>query len=124
MLCSSGFEVKDKWGCRSLEPNKCVVSSLLLVRLKTNPPPGETPPDSPSLDPITSQSSTTTGGGGGNGRSRSRSRIAQLASSASRAALRSLSSKRNKPDNSTQTKLLLFWRKPARKCWWSHDWLL
>lgn len=124
MLCSSGFEVKDKWGCRSLEPNKCVVSSLLLVRLKTNPPPGETPPDSPSLDPVTSQSSTTTGGGGGgNGRSRSRSRIAQLASSASRAALRSLSSKRNKPDNSTQTKLLLFWRKPARKCWWSHDWV-
>ena len=40
----------------------------------------------------------------------------------SRAALRSLSS-RNKPDNSTQTKLLLFWRKPARKCWWSHDWV-
>ncbi|CAX40629.1 growth/cell cycle/stress response regulation protein, putative [Candida dubliniensis CD36] len=120
MLCSSGFEVKDKWGCRSLEPNKCVVSSLSLVRLKTNPPPGETPPDSPSLDPVTSQSSTT---GGGNGRSRSRSRIAQLASSASRAASRSLSSKRNKPDNSTQTKLLLFWRKPARKCWWSHDWV-
>ena len=89
--------MKDKWGCRSLEPNKCVVSSLLLVRLKTNPPPGETPPDSPSLDPVTSQSSTTTGGGGGNGRSRSRSRIAQLASSASRAALRSLSSKEINP---------------------------
>ena len=22
-------------------------------------------------------------------------------------------------DTSNQTKLLLFWRKPARKCWWS-----
>lgn len=118
MLCSSGFEVKDKWGCRSLEPNKCVISSLLLVRLKTNPPPPpETPPDSPSLAPVASNAST-------NGRSRSRSRIAQLASNATRAALRSLSSKRNgnKSDN-TQTKLLLFWRKPARKCWWSHGWV-
>ncbi|RCK65507.1 Growth regulation protein [Candida viswanathii] len=118
MLCSSGFEVKDKWGCRSLEPNKCVISSLLLVRLKTTPPaPPETPPDSPSLQPVASNAS-------GNGRSRSRSRIAQLASNATRAALRSLSNKRNgnKGDN-TQTKLLLFWRKPARKCWWSHGWV-
>lgn len=117
MLCSSGFEVKDKWGCRSLEPNKCVISSLLLVRLKANPPtPAETPPDSPSLTPVASNVST-------NARSRSRSRIAQLASNATRAALRSLSNKRNgNKTDSTQTKLLLFWRKPARKCWWSHGW--
>ncbi|EMG47298.1 hypothetical protein G210_2398 [Candida maltosa Xu316] len=120
MLCSSGFEIRDKWGCRSLEPNKCVISSLSLVRLKTHqdpPPDTETPPDSPSLTPVGTNTSQ-------NGRSRSRSRIAQLASSATRAASRSLSSKRNgnKVDN-TQTKLLLFWRKPARKCWWSHGWV-
>ncbi|EDK47401.1 conserved hypothetical protein [Lodderomyces elongisporus NRRL YB-4239] len=128
MLCSSGFEVKDKWGSRSLELGKCVISSLSLVRLKTakqrreealslTPTPTGTPPDSPSLTPVASQASN------GNGsRSRSRSRIAQLANSASRAASRSLSKGRSKVDPN-QTKLLLFWRKPARKCWWSHGWI-
>ncbi|KAI5960779.1 uncharacterized protein KGF55_004349 [Candida pseudojiufengensis] len=123
MLCSSGFEVKDKWGSRSLEPGKCVISSLSLVRLRTNSQqdktPTPTPPESPTLTPVTSTTSNN-----GNSRSRSRSRIAQLASSASRAASRSLSSKRNSNKvDQNQTKLLLFWRKPARKCWWSHGWI-
>ncbi|KAI5970789.1 hypothetical protein CANMA_000208 [Candida margitis] len=119
MLCSSGFDTQDKWGSRSLEPGKCVISSLSLVRLKTekDQTPSETPPDSPSLTPVASHASANE-----RSRSRPRSRIAQLASSASRAASRSLSSKRNKVDPN-QTKLLLFWRKPARKCWWSHGWI-
>ncbi|KAG5417952.1 hypothetical protein I9W82_004280 [Candida metapsilosis] len=144
MLCSSGFDTKDKWGSRSLEPGKCVISSLSLVRLKTEKEkererelqsqsqsqsqqqtPSETPPESPSLTPVASNASTSAANE--RSRSRPRSRIAQLASSASRAASRSLSSKRyssnhNKPDPN-QTKLLLFWRKPARKCWWSHGWI-
>lgn len=106
MLCSSGFEKNELWGNRTLEPFKCVVQSLLLVRLLTTPP---TPPDSPSLNPVVSNTS----------RSRSRSRIASLASSASRAALRSLS--RARKQEAKQSKLLLFWRKPARKCWWSEQ---
>ncbi|CAI5760293.1 unnamed protein product [Candida verbasci] len=118
MLCSSGFEVNDSWGSRSLEPGKCVISSLQLVRLKTNK--NETPPESPNLTPVTSNASTSKVSE--KDRSRSRSRIAQLANSA-RAASRSLSSKRRSQIDSNQTKLLLFWRKPARKCWWSHDYI-
>jgi hypothetical protein len=34
MLCSSGFSIDETWGFRALEPNKTVVSSLALVRLK------------------------------------------------------------------------------------------
>jgi len=142
MLCSSGFDTKDKWGSRSLEPGKCVISSLSLVRLKTErekekerqrekelnqQTPSDTPPDSPSLTPTTSHASGTTANANGErSRSRPRSRIAQLASSASRAASRSLSLKRNSSSakaDPNQTKLLLFWRKPARKCWWSHGWI-
>lgn len=106
MLCTSGFDRGQKWGNRSREPERCVVQSLLLVRLITEPP---TPPESPGLDPVTSNASA---------RSRSRSRIATLASSATRAASRSLSRAR-KANDASYTKLLLFWRKPARKCWWS-----
>ncbi|CAK9442056.1 uncharacterized protein LODBEIA_P58330 [Lodderomyces beijingensis] len=133
MLCGSGFEVRDKWGSRSLEPGKCVISSLSLVRLRTpgsasqkSDTPAPTPPDSPALTPVASTASAS-GGNGGSGsggatkeRSRSRSRIAQLANSATRAASRSLSSSKKPKVDPNQTKLLLFWRKPARKCWWSH----
>lgn len=109
MLCTSGFESGGSWGSRSAEPNKCVILSLLLVRLRSEEP---TPPNSPSLDPIPSETSPAS--------RKSRSRIANLASSASRAASRSIS-KTRKNSNTNQTKLLLFWRKPARKCWWSNQ---
>lgn len=111
MLCNSGFDHGEIWGSRSMEPGKCVISSLSLVRLRTEPPP--TPPELPALQPVSSSASLN---------SRSRSRIASLATSASRAASRSLSRVR-KLAESTQTKLLLFWRKPARKCWWSNEML-
>ncbi|RLV92502.1 Growth regulation protein [Spathaspora sp. JA1] len=114
MLCSSGFDTFGKWGSRSLELNKCVISSLSLVRLKTS---HNSETQSPALSPVNSNSNSPR-----SGTPRSRSRIAQLATNASRAASRSLSSKR-KPVDSNQTKLLLFWRKPARKCWWSHSWI-
>lgn len=109
MLCSSGFEHQEVWGNRSIEPGKCIILSLLLVRLRNDPP---TAPDSPNLLPVTSNASTGS-------RSRSRSRFANLANSASRAASRSLS--RVKKPTESHTKLLLFWRKPARKCWWSNE---
>lgn len=105
MLCTSGFDRRERWGLRLMEPSRCVVQSLLLVRLVNAAP---TPPESPGLDPVTSNAST---------RLRSRSRIALLANSASRAALRSLLRARKSAD-ANHTKLLLFWRKPARKCWW------
>lgn len=117
MLCLSGFEADGTWGSRNLEPLRCVILSLLLVRLTNKS--AETPPDSPSLNPVDStasvQSQTQT-----QSRARSKNRISMLASSALRAASRSLSRSRKRNDQ-TQNKLLLFWRKPARKCWWSHQ---
>lgn len=126
MLCTSGFDPRGTWGSRSLEPSKCVILSLLLVRLKSQQQKDQeekerkekeeaaTPPDSPHLAPVGSNASSSS-------RLRSRLRIASFASSALRAALRSLSKSRGKPDNTNPLKLLLFWRKPARKCWWSNQ---
>jgi hypothetical protein len=107
MLCTSGFVPLETWGNRSPEPSKCVLHSLLLVRLQTVLP---TPPELPlpSLDPVTS-----------NGLRKSRLRIATLAHSAQRAALRSLL--RTRKADANESKLLLFWRKPARKCWWANE---
>ena len=68
MLCMSGFDRQDEWGFRSLEPNRCCITSIALVLLNTgisvNPP------------------------------------------------------KIDQNQLLTAQKLLLFWRKPARKCWW------
>ncbi|GME76843.1 unnamed protein product [Ambrosiozyma monospora] len=110
MLCSSGFKVDGTWGHRSLEPGKTVVFSLALVRLSYNQPETSntpTPDGSPSLKPVSSATSTST-------TEKRKSRLSTLAHAVSRSG-----SKARKERNSTATKLLLFWRKPARKCWWS-----
>ncbi|ODV58280.1 Whi2p ASCRUDRAFT_23280, partial [Ascoidea rubescens DSM 1968] len=88
MLCSSGFKTDSIWGHRSMEPNRTVIESLALVRLKNENSFSE--PNSPALNPVKSLSLST-----------------------------SRSSNHNKKN--TSSKLLLFWRKPARKCWWSND---
>ncbi|KAL8736212.1 MAG: hypothetical protein Q9166_000367 [cf. Caloplaca sp. 2 TL-2023] len=67
MLTAGGFYNDDRWGHRASEPNKAVICSLALARLRT---------DIKSNDP----GNTNAVG------------MAQ--------------------------KLLLFWRKPARRCWW------
>ncbi|KAL2067257.1 hypothetical protein VTL71DRAFT_1681 [Oculimacula yallundae] len=66
MLTAGGFNHDDHWGHRANEPNKAVICSLALARLRTDIRGGDT---------------------GGNAVG-----MAQ--------------------------KLLLFWRKPARRCWW------
>lgn len=66
MLTAGGFDHEDKWGHRAGEPNKAVVCSLALARLRTD-------------------IKGDLAGGNAVG-------MAQ--------------------------KLLLFWRKPARRCWW------
>lgn len=109
MLCTSGFVPIENWGNRSPEPSKCVLHSLLLVRLRLAQPPAELP--LPSLDPVTSAGTTTL--------RKSRLRIATLAQNALRAALRSLL--RGRKGDANESKLLLFWRKPARKCWWANE---
>ena len=63
----SGFDRADTWGHRAAEPNKAVVCSIALARLRTD---------------IRGDSTANSNAVG----------MAQ--------------------------KLLLFWRKPARRCWW------
>ena len=65
LTLSSGFNNDDRWGHRAGEPNKAVICSIALARLRTADP--------------RDQNSSAVG-------------MAQ--------------------------KLLLFWRKPARRCWW------
>lgn len=69
MLTAGGFNADDSWGHRAGEPNKAVICSLALARLRTD---------------------AKTGAG-------------EL--------------KDNNVVGMAQ-KLLLFWRKPARRCWW------
>lgn len=35
MLCMSGFDREDEWGYRAMEPNRCCITSIALVLLKT-----------------------------------------------------------------------------------------
>ncbi|GAA5876218.1 hypothetical protein JCM16303_007058 [Sporobolomyces ruberrimus] len=94
MLCMSGFEREDVWGYRSLEPNRCCIASIALVLLKTgivHPPLSS----SSTSGDIADNASTTTSDDDGTGGVQVNAQ--QLA---------------------TAQKLLLFWRKPARKCWW------
>lgn len=112
MLCTLGFDRGGQWGIRLMEPNKCVILLLLLVRLSANHPQEpavETP------DPALSPQVLNTGDRPEAHRLRLRSRLSQIAL----AALRSLLRQRKLEPN--YTKLLLFWRKPARKCWWLHE---
>ncbi|MCJ1456938.1 hypothetical protein MMC28_007304 [Mycoblastus sanguinarius] len=68
MLTAGGFDNDDSWGHRAGEPNKAVICSLALARLRT---------DIKGSDSLANSSAVG---------------MAQ--------------------------KLLLFWRKPARRCWW------
>ncbi|GAA5857112.1 hypothetical protein JCM8547_007964 [Rhodosporidiobolus lusitaniae] len=89
MLCMSGFERDDVWGYRSLEPNRCCIASIALVLLKTGIVHPPLDATSPSSESIAESASDADGG-------------VQV----------------NPTQLATAQKLLLFWRKPARKCWW------
>lgn len=94
MLCSSGFSCDDTWGFRDLEPNRAVVTSLSLTRLQTDA----------KKDPVESANSPK-----------------PSSASQSPDVEKHLSSESEEDEDgemSTPHKLLLFWRKPARKCWW------
>ena len=71
----SGFHPADTWGHRAPEPNKAVICSLALARLRS--------------DVRGTGSGSAANGGGADANAVG---MAQ--------------------------KLLLFWRKPARRCWW------
>ncbi len=80
----SGFPHDAQWGHRASEPNKAVICSLALARLRTDIKPDELSPGG--------QHSSSTSTASPNQQQQHTVGMAQ--------------------------KLLLFWRKPARRCWW------
>lgn len=89
-LVGSGFDRDDTWGHRDLEPGRCSISSIALVLLKTG-----IVHHGPSSASAAAKRAGGRGAGGGQGDVTLDG--AQMV---------------------TAQKLLLFWRKPARKCWW------
>ncbi|EPQ30009.1 uncharacterized protein PFL1_02682 [Pseudozyma flocculosa PF-1] len=97
MLCMSGFDRNDTWGFRALEPSRCCITSIALVLLKTGiAHAGELEaqgirPDSAEANDYYDETGQTSMFQG---------------------------MKVDHQQLATAQKLLLFWRKPARKCWW------
>ncbi|SCV06148.1 LANO_0H23156g1_1 [Lachancea nothofagi CBS 11611] len=148
MLCTSGFHDSSVWGNRAQEPGKTVISSLSLCRLlnettqefrdkadsarrsyEEKVESSRALSESPSLTPLmsrTSQGSTAA-------EVKRKSRLSSLADNVrSRSASRNRSSSRQNRDHTPtlydlvpkpdiNSKLLLFWKKPARKCWWGEE---
>lgn len=168
MLCSSGFSLDDRWGFRDREPNKTVISSLVLTRLRKTD--FSLPPEPPAVPASRARRQSVpprhASVGGGHGRSRSMPGIPddvledvrqmmemenashkekhgnhdasgdaknsssaihpdpehpaphQDAHSDAHSNAPSDAPSESPSDFTTPHKLLLFWRKPARKCWW------
>lgn len=89
IAANSGFSRDDLWGFRAIEPTRCSITSIALVLLKTGIRFGASADDDPATVPSDEVDAE--------GMEGVRIDAAQLA---------------------TAQKLLLFWRKPARKCWW------
>lgn len=150
MLCSSGFNESSEWGNRAQEPGKTVISSLSLCRLanettqefrdkvddakrkheeeaKNAHRNSELGTQNP-LTPLGSRSSPSPAQ-----QDKRKSRLSSLADNVrSRSASRHRSSSRQRieqaptlyelvPRPDINAKLLLFWKKPARKCWWGEQ---
>ncbi|SCU77778.1 LADA_0A02168g1_1 [Lachancea dasiensis] len=145
MLCSSGFQGTSVWGNRAQEPGKSVISSLSLCRLMNETTQEfrdqveeakknheekmlstRAQSESPSLTPLQSPSQQ-------HNDTKRKSRLSSLADNVrSRSASRHRSSSRQRQDQAPtlyelvskpdiNSKLLLFWKKPARKCWWGEE---
>ncbi|ETS60715.1 hypothetical protein PaG_04618 [Moesziomyces aphidis] len=97
MLCMSGFDREDTWGFRALEPNRCCITSIALVLLKT----GITHAGELEAEGLNPEAMASGEYHDPTGRT---SMLSNL--------------KVDHQQFATAQKLLLFWRKPARKCWW------
>lgn len=113
MLCMSGFDPEDNWGYRAREPNRCCITSTALVLLKTGiTHAGELPGAMPGGRRLTPPSGVV--------RDRpvppvTGDALGEWEYDGHGGAVRV-----NQQQLSTAQKLLLFWRKPARKCWWDN----
>ncbi|PWN32391.1 uncharacterized protein FA14DRAFT_139192 [Meira miltonrushii] len=96
MLCMSGFDRDDTWGFRALEPNRCCITSIALVLLKTG---------------ITFNEPNVEGKGASDAQSSTNA-------NENSSTLGEGDVEIDQQQLNTAQKLLLFWRKPARKCWW------
>jgi hypothetical protein len=115
-LGDSGFDRDDRWGHRAGEPNKAVICSIALARLRTDiggepqPAHGQNAGEADNAGEGASShpdGGGESGGGGGGGSSAAGPSAAAAAAAA-----------RDNPAIAMAQKLLLFWRKPARRCWW------
>ncbi|EST05733.1 BTB/POZ fold [Kalmanozyma brasiliensis GHG001] len=97
MLCMSGFDREDTWGFRALEPNRCCITSIALVLLKT----GITHAGELEAEGINPESLAANDYHDPSGQTSMMNNI-----------------RVDHQQFATAQKLLLFWRKPARKCWW------
>ncbi len=97
MLCMSGFDREDTWGFRALEPNRCCITSIALVLLKT----GITHAGELEAEGINPESLGSTEYHDPTGQTSMMQNM-----------------RVDHQQFATAQKLLLFWRKPARKCWW------
>ncbi|CBQ70919.1 related to WHI2-growth regulation protein [Sporisorium reilianum SRZ2] len=96
MLCMSGFDREDTWGFRALEPNRCCITSIALVLLKTGiTHAGELEAEGINPESLATEYHDPTG---------QTSMMNNI--------------RIDHQQFATAQKLLLFWRKPARKCWW------
>lgn len=148
MLCSSGFHDSSTWGNRAQEPGKTVISSLSLCRLanettqdfrdKVDAAKRKHEDELKSLRGAQDSTYSLTPKGSRSSPSaqpdpKRKSRLSSLADNVrSRSASRNRSSSRQRVDQAPtlyelvprpdiNSKLLLFWKKPARKCWWGEE---
>ncbi|WFD32219.1 hypothetical protein MSPP1_003262 [Malassezia sp. CBS 17886] len=120
MLCMSGFDKDDLWGYRAREPGRCGITSTALVLLKTGVThPAELPdrqqPDRPLQRPIGVERAGVDAAAGVEPvpKNLSEEQLGDWVDDGQGGSLRV-----NQQQLATTQKLLLFWRKPARKCWW------
>lgn len=165
MLCSTGFNISQKWGYRQMENENTVVTSLALVRLRTdgaNEGEGKKDeeekekdsknstlssndtfvtadagssvsnvPDGLSSSIYQSQEQNDAGDTGGHPNLQGIPSDAGLAGEIDESGVRgsdnvddddddrgSQGTKDPAVDLAKSQKLFLFWKKPARKCWW------
>ncbi|SCW02255.1 LAFE_0F02410g1_1 [Lachancea fermentati] len=148
MLCSSGFHDTSTWGNRAQEPGKTVISSLSLCRLANETTQAfrdrvdeakhkyeQELKARASMEPLTPSNShlhlSPTPSQQNEPKRKSRlSAIADNVRSRSASRNRSASTQREPhsptlyelvPKPNINAKLLLFWKKPARKCWWGEE---
>lgn len=110
MLCNSGFTLSDTWGYRSTEPGRAVIGSLALVQLRPSGSPVSHDASAPAAETGAATVAAATAAAAGS-------------DSEMHTAEEDNQEEVHEPSGdddfeSTRHKLLLFWRKPARKCWW------